>query len=92
VTYVVQVQREATGYPDERLDDDLAAKRPTWLDVATLKVPPHTKRKTILRQLVAEQPDLFSRDRKTFVRLLDAGAAEVTPIGLEEQPPLPVIG
>lgn len=46
VDYVVQVQQEEGAGPDDR--------HMAWVDVATVSVPPKTKRKTALRQGLAE--------------------------------------
>jgi hypothetical protein len=68
VPYVVQVKREV--YVD-RLDEELVA----WQDVATVRVVPRTKKRTVIEKGLAEAgiektPDLEAR-------LLDEDAAYV---------------
>lgn len=61
-----------------------------WQDVATVTVPPRTKRKTIIEKAMA-QPDVEIVD-PTCVRVLDEESAREIPVEMEEQPPRLKIG
>jgi hypothetical protein len=72
-TYVVQKHYEDEG---------------VWKDIATVRAPARTKRRTVVERAHADHP-LSEGD---YVRVLDAESARTIPIALEEQPPRLKIG
>lgn len=77
-TYVVQRRREG------------AALEECWDDVATVTVPPRTRRQTVLRQALDDLGLVPERDMDPIeFRVLDADSAEVIPAGCEPVPPPP---
>lgn len=64
-----------------------------WEDIATVSVPPRTKRKTIIEKAFAEAgvnaPPLLTT---WHIRVLDEESAREIPVGAKEQPPKLVIG
>lgn len=68
VTYVVQV---------ERLESDDGPR--VFVDIATVEVPPRTKRQTVIERGLAEA-GVHPSDGPVAVRVLDARAAEVVPL------------
>lgn len=59
-----------------------------WVDVATLTVPPRTKRSSIVRLAVGQA----KIDLPATLRILDATAAESIPVSVKEREPELVIG
>jgi hypothetical protein len=82
--YVVQVEKTINEGSGQR----------AWIDIATVAVPPRTKRRTILERAFAENPAWRPdpQDDELRVRVLDAESAAATPVGAREQDPLLVIG
>lgn len=79
ITYVVQMQRNVSRFYDE--DQDTAFADPAgyaWRDIATVKVPPRTKRSTVIKQALREAGILPNADgSKPKLRALDVDSAEV---------------
>jgi prephenate dehydrogenase len=71
-------------YVVQRLTPDSDAD--LWRDVARVKVPPRTKRKTILEKALGEHP------MAGFYRVLDEESGRDMEVSLEEQPPRVKIG
>jgi len=60
----------------------------TWTDIATVAVPPRTKRKTILEKALAEAGER----QEGLYRVLDEESQREMRVSLEEQPPRLKIG
>lgn len=82
-TYIVQVEKTINA----------GSGQTAWVDIATVVVPPRTKRKTIFEKAFEEngswRPEAGEGIR---VRALDAESAASMPVVLEEQPPRLKIG
>jgi hypothetical protein len=61
-----------------------------WEDIATVKVPPRTHRKTVIERAV-EQAGI-TLEGAIMVRVLDAGSAQETQVEIEHLPPKLRIG
>jgi hypothetical protein len=85
--YVVQAQKAYTHEGAGITPDDAGV---AWLDIATVEVPPRTKRKTIIEKAFAEGDVVINGTLQ--VRVLDEESAREVPISLEEQPPRLKIG
>jgi hypothetical protein len=73
--YVVQQQRGVSRFMDEDADGDGDA---AWIDIATVDVPPRTKRKTVIQKALAEAKITPAEDGTApRLRALDAESAEV---------------
>lgn len=85
--YVVQVR----GFTQDSVEPFKPhAEGDVWADVATVKVPPRSKRKTIIeRALNASSVKL---ELPVTLRILDADAAREFPVGLRPRDPELVIG
>ena len=82
-TYVVAVREEFEGPGG-------APEPPMWRDLATVTVPPRSKRVTIVKAAFAESG--FVVDGPVFVRVLDAVSAVEVPVGTRQPPAELVIG
>jgi hypothetical protein len=72
VTYVVQRQRGVSRW---MTDDTDAMQADGWQDIATVQVPPRTKRRTVIEQALA-QAGIKPGDTPERLRALDVDSAE----------------
>lgn len=77
ITYVVQMQRGVSRWMDEATDGAVATD--AWQDIATVNVPPKTKRDTVIKAALKQagiQP--ANGGDSLRLRALDGRSAEVT--------------
>lgn len=90
---MAKVERAAAvpqTYVVQRQIDDEAGATTHWEDIATVTVPPRTKRRTIIeRALLAANAELRL---PVTLRILDATAAASIPVSVREREPGLVIG
>lgn len=82
VGYVVQQLRTLTDVQD---GSEVAVA--AWVDVATVEVPPKSKRGTVIRTAVIQAkltPEVGGKPLR--LRVLDAQAAHVSEVGVEQPP------
>lgn len=90
-SYVVQVKVEGGGPRPEGDAAGGALEGATWVDVATVTVPPRSQRRTIIRAAL-EESGYGVGDAGEVMRVLDAGSALETPVGKRQPPAELVIG
>lgn len=76
VTYIVQRQRGVSRW---MTDDTDAMQADGWQDIATVQVPPRTKRRTVIEKALAQalaQAGIKPGDTPERLRALDVDSAE----------------